>query len=96
MKMNGHPHGPRAPASDPWLLHTLESGLRMERRVTVVEMKTENHAGRISALEADARMVREAILRLLRGCLALMLGLALDQQLNAGALLAALRSLLAH
>jgi hypothetical protein len=67
-------------------IHIAETHRRFRR---VMEMKTEGHASRISALEAHAKMICEAIFRLLRGCLALML----DQRLNAGTLL---RALFAH
>jgi hypothetical protein len=65
----------------------------MERRVTVVEMTGANHEKRIVALEADAKMIRDAVLRVFRGAAAISLTYALDHALNAGALLRALAGL---
>src|ERR1700742_5080711 len=100
MLHNGHPYeaerGPFAMPPDTLSWPHLERNLSMERRVTILEISQQRHHERLTIIEADAAAVRAAMWRLLRGAVALMLGLALDQGLNAGALLMVVKKSLGH
>ena len=97
---NGYPFGHTAECKPfltsstalEWIRYTAAT----ERRLTKIEMTQVRHAERLAAIEGEAKVVRDAAWHCLRGAAALMLGLLLDQSLNAGALLHMLRLSLAH
>jgi len=84
------------PGPHSWLAEILEFILRIERRMTVLEMTVKEHGEALEHFSASEKMVKDAVWRLMTGTLAFLLGLALDQGLNGGALWLAVLALFKH
>jgi hypothetical protein len=67
-----------------WILHTLESWLRIEHRMTLAEGSLDSHDHRIARLEKDKEAVQAAWYKLLRGALLLMASIMGALALNGG------------
>lgn len=70
-----------------WILHTLESWLRIEHRMTIAEGSLDRLDHRIGHLEQDKEAVQAAWYKILRGALALMAAFVTTLALNGGGLL---------
>ena len=69
-----------------WILHTLESWLRIEHRMTIAEGSIDRLDHRLAKLEKDKEAVQEAWYKLLRGALLMMASIAAALALNGGGL----------
>jgi hypothetical protein len=67
-----------------WILHTLESWLRIEHRMTIAEGSIDRLDHRLGRLEKDKEAVQEAWYKLIRGALALMAAFVTALALNGG------------
>jgi hypothetical protein len=70
-----------------WILHTLESWLRIEHRMTLAEGSIDHLDHRLGRLEKDKAAVQEAWFKMLRGALALMAAFVTTLALNGGGML---------